>query len=157
MKRARDAELDEGLVDDVIGDHAAVAPLVCRDVRDQHAVAAGRDESRAVALPGPALRIRNGEPRVVEPGQPQDLGCRIDRRATARPRQDCDSAVACWSGRAGAQRVGEQRLPAIGGEACSSARAADRAAWSRIGWGVADLAAACTTGCTRTVRAALAG
>ncbi len=40
---------------------------------------------------------------------------------------------------------------------CSSARAAARAAWSRIGWGVADLAAACTTGCTRTVRAVLAG
>ena len=47
--------------------------------------------------------------------------------------------------------------PSSAGHACSSACAAALAASSRNASGVADLTAACTTGCSRTVRAALAG
>jgi len=79
-------------------------------------------------------------------------------RTAWHPPVHSDSAAA-WLRLAAQERSApaSSGCPPSAGHACSSARAAARAAWSRIGWGVADLAAACTTGCTRTVRAALAG
>ena len=69
-----------------------------------------------------------------------------------------DSAAACCRLAVQERSASATRgWPPSAGHACSSACAAAFAASSRIGLGVADLAAACTTGCIRTVRAVLAG
>jgi len=71
------------------------------------------------------------------------------------PAQSAPPAV-CWR-----LAAHERNAPAAqgcapsAGHACSNARAAAGAACSRIESGIADLTAAWTTGCTRTMRASL--